>query len=223
MIARAWMVPKEQRRSRLDLTVMVRTNNCREYIQHLAGSCLRPELHKTLPLSHRIVEIRFGGAPTQATIRRVSSNFNLSHRFDRNHREDDVEHCGMTQFRSCVFHMSSRVASKTPALLHEAMGATLADCLHYQVDLIAGDANMAAYRIGGSRQGSTSVRDSCFQEMVCYYLRAYMGAHQGDPYCCPKARLVSANPAQVDGRKVRRFLQGCGCYGLGKFQALTVW
>ena len=92
-----------------------------------------------------------------------------------------------------------------------------------EAGLIAGDANMAAYHTGGSRQGSTSVHDSCFQEMVRYYLRAYTGAHQGDPYCCPNARFVSANPAQVDGRQVRRPLEGCGRYGLGKFQALTVW
>ena len=78
---------------------------CREYIQHLAGSRLRPELHATLPLSYWIVEISFGKAPTPATIGKMGSN--LSRRFDRNHMEDDIEHCGMTQFRICVFHMSS--------------------------------------------------------------------------------------------------------------------
>ena len=61
--------------------------------------------------------------------------------------------------RICVFHMSAKIASKKPALMHEAMGvmlAMLADCFHNQVDYITGDANMACYRTGGSKQGSTA-------------------------------------------------------------------
>ena len=64
--------------------------------------------------------------------------------------------------------------------MHEAMGVMLADCFHFQVDDITGDANMACYRTGGSKQGSTSIRDSCLQEMVRYYLKAYNAAQNGD-------------------------------------------
>ena len=90
--------------------------------------------------------------------------------------------------------MSAKIASKKPALTHEAMGVMLADCFRNQVDYITGDANMAGYRTGGSKQGSTSIRDSCFQEMVGNYLKAYNAAQNGDPYCCPKAKFATSNP-----------------------------
>ena len=90
--------------------------------------------------------------------------------------------------------MSAKIASKKPALMHEAMDIMLADCFHNQVDYITGDANMAGYGTGGSKQGSTSIRDSCFQEMVRYYLKAYNAAQNGDPYCCPKAKFATSNP-----------------------------
>ena len=53
---------------------------------------------------------------------------------------------------------------------------------------------MACFGTGGSKQGSTSIRDSCFQEMVRYYLKAYNAAQNGDPYCCPKAKFTTSNP-----------------------------
>ena len=61
-------------------------------------------------------------------------------------------------------------------------------------EYITGDANMAGYRTGGSKQGSSSIRDSCFQEMVRYYLKAYTAAQNGDPYCCPRAKFTTSNP-----------------------------
>ena len=97
--------------------------------------------------------------------------------------EEDIERCGMPVFRICVFHMSAKVASKKPALMREAMGVMLADCFHFQVDYITGDANMACYRTGGSRQGSSR-----------YYLKAYNAAQNGDPYCCPRAEFTTSNP-----------------------------
>ena len=185
LLGHGWYVQCNKDR---DIAVMLRTN--------LAGSTLKlkPELHQTLPLSDWIVEIRFGNSPTQAIIRKMGTH--LSHRFDRNHMEDDMERCGVTVFRICAFHRSAKVASKRPARVREVLGIVLADCFrfHYQVNIIAGDADMAAYRASGSRQGSTSIRDSCFQEMVRYYLRAYAAAQCGDPYCCPKARFVTASP-----------------------------
>ena len=107
--------------------------------------------------------------------------------------EDDIERCGMQVFRICVFHMSLQISSKKPALMHEDMGVKLADCFHYQVDYITGDANMSGYRTGGSRQGSTSIRDSCVQAMVRYYLKAYNAAQRGDRNCCPEAKFVTSN------------------------------
>ena len=175
-----------------DIMIMARTNQAYASIEHLAGPMREPEVHQYLPLSYWVVEIRYGKCPSAAAIRKTGSN--LQNRFSRNHMEDDIERCGMPVFRVCVFHMSAKVASKTPALMHEAMGVMLADCFHFQVDYITGDANMAGYRTGGSKQGSSSIRDSCFQEMVRYYLKAYTAAQNGDPYCCPRAKFTTSNP-----------------------------
>ena len=174
------------------IMIMARTNQAYESIEHLAGPMCEPEVHQYLPLSYWVVEIRYGKCPSAAAIRKTGSN--LQDCFSRNHMEDDIERCGMPVFRVCVFHMSAKVASKKPALMHEAMGVMLADCFHFQVDYITGDANMAGYRTGGSKQGSSSIRDSCFQEMVRYYLKAYTAAQNGDPYCCPRAKFTTSNP-----------------------------
>ena len=175
-----------------DIMIMTRTNQAYAVIEHLAGPRCEPEAHQYLLLSSWVVEIRYGKCPSAAAIRKTGSN--LQDRFSRNHMEEDIERCGMPVFRICVFHMSAKVASKKPALMREAMGVMLADCFHFQVDYITGDANMACYRTGGSKQGSTSIRDSCFQEMVRYYLKAYNAARSGDPYCCPRAKFTTSNP-----------------------------
>ena len=175
-----------------DIMIMTRTNYAQHYVEHLAGSTCEHEVHQFLPLSYWVVEIRYGNCPTTAAIRKTGSN--LQDRFSVNYMEDTLLRCGMPVFRICAFHMSSKVASKKPALMHEAIGIMLADCFHYQVDYITGDANMASYRTGGSKQGSSSIRDSCFQEMVRYYLKAYNAAQHGDPYCVPKAKFCTSNP-----------------------------
>ena len=152
------------------MQIMTRTNFAQHHVEHLAGSTCEPEVHQFLPLSYWVVAIRYGNCPTAAAIRKTGSN--LQDRFSVNYMEDTVLRCGMPVFRICAFHMSAKVANKRPALMHEAIGIMLADCFHYQVDHITGDANMASYRTGGSKQGSSSIRDSCFQEMVRYYLKA---------------------------------------------------
>ena len=108
-----------------------------------------------------MVEIRYGKCSTAAAIWKTGSN--LQNRFSR----------------ICVFHTSAKVASKKPAFMHEAMGVMLADFFHFQVDYITADANMAAYCTGGTRQGSLSICDLCFQKMVRSYLKAYNAAQNG--------------------------------------------
>ena len=88
LLGHGWVVKSHEGH---DLSVLVRTNYCLEYIQHLAGSTLKPDLHATLPLSYWVVEIKFGKAPTQATIKKMAN------RFDWNQMEDDLEHCGVTR------------------------------------------------------------------------------------------------------------------------------
>ena len=140
-----------------------------------------------------MVEIRYGNCPTTAAIRKTGSN--LQGPFQRKTTWRTLSFAAECRCSESVrSHMSSKVASKKPALMHEAIGIMLADCFHYQVDYITGDANMASYRTGGSKQGSSSIRDSCFQEMVRYYLKAYNAAQHGDPYCVPKAKFCTSNP-----------------------------
>ena len=50
------------------------------------------------------------------------------------------------RIRVCVFHLKNTVAAAKVALAHECLGTMFADCLHYQVDLIGGDPNMALHR-----------------------------------------------------------------------------
>ena len=53
----------------------------------------------------------------------------------------------------CMFHLNNVIAASSKiALAHEALGTMLADCRHYQVDLLGGDANMALYRATGRKQ-----------------------------------------------------------------------
>ncbi len=53
---------------------------------------------------------------------------------------------------------------------------------------------MAAYRTGCYKQGSTSFRDSCWQEMVRYFVKSYMAASGNDPNCRVRPRFMFANP-----------------------------
>ena len=73
----------------------------------------------------------------------------------------------------CAFHLNSGIASKTISIAHECLASMFADCLHYQVDLIGGDANMALYRAMGSKQESMDIRGGMYQSLLDYLLEAY--------------------------------------------------
>ena len=100
----------------------------------------------------------------------------------------------MNVMRVRVFHMKSHVASRQTGLCHEAYGIMLADCFAFQTDIVAGDANMSGYRYSGSRQVSSSIKHSCWQDMVRYFIRAHNDGMQQDPYCRVIPRFVSSNP-----------------------------
>ena len=68
-----------------------------------------------------------------------------------------------------------------------------ADCLHYQVDLIGGDANVALYRAMGSKQESMDIRGGMYQSLLDYLLEAYSESPSCPHLCCPRAQHVSAN------------------------------
>ena len=95
-----------------DSMIMTRTNQAGAYIEHLAGPMCEPDVHQYLPLSYWAVEIRYGKSPSAAAIRKTESN--LQNRFSRGHMDEDIDRCGMPVFRICVFHMSTKVASRSP-------------------------------------------------------------------------------------------------------------
>ena len=92
-----------------------------------------------------------------------------------------------------MFHLNSGVAGDKIALAHEALGAMYADCLHYQVDLVGGAANMALYRATGRKQGSMDIRGGMYQSLWDNFLEARMRAPQTPYLCFPKVHHVSAN------------------------------
>ena len=95
--------------------------------------------------------------------------------------------------RVCAFHLNSVVAPKKISIAHECLATMFADCLHYQVDLIGGDANMALYRAMGSKQESMDIRGGMYQSLLDYLLEAYSESPSCPHLCCPRAQHVSAN------------------------------
>ena len=143
-----------------DLAVVVRCNFIGAYLNQIAGSNYRMQAHKFLPMSCMICEVCFGKCPNQQEILDQQGSRNFRN-YDHKNMSEDLSRAGMNVIRVCVFHMDSYVASRQPALMHEADGVMLADCFAYQTDTVAGDANMSGYRFSGSRQGSSSFKHSC--------------------------------------------------------------
>ena len=92
---------------------------------------------------------------------------------------------GSDRIRVCMFHLNNVCAAGKVALAHEALGTMFADCLHYQVDLLGGDANRAMYRATGRKQESVDIRGSMYQSLLDYFLEACL--------CFPRVQHVSAN------------------------------
>ena len=59
---------------------------------------------------------------------------------------------------------------------------------------MSGDANMSAYRYAGTRQQSSSLKHSCWQDMVRYFVKGHNEAMGQDPKCRVVPRFVSSNP-----------------------------
>ena len=79
-----------------------------------------------------------------------------------------------------MFHLNSGVAGDKVALAHEALGSMYADCLHYQVDLVGGDANMALYRATGRKQESMDIRGGMYQSEPLGLLPCSLGEGSTD-------------------------------------------
>ena len=160
-----WLVQNNAK----DRAIMVRCNFIGAYINQIAGSNHKSEAHKYLPVSYMICEVGFGKCPNQDEIEDQQGSRNRRG-YDHTNMSEDLTRAGMNVMRVCVFHMKSHVASRQPGLCHEAYGVMLADCFAFQTDNVAGDANMSGYRYGGSRQVSASIKHSCWQDMVRYFV-----------------------------------------------------
>ena len=173
-----------------DLAIMVRCNFTGAYINQIADSNYWSEAHKYLPMSYMICEVCFGKCPSQEEAKQGSRNLRD---YDHTNMSEDLTRAGMNVIRVCSFHMKSHVASPQPGLCHEAYGIMLADCCAFQTDIVAGDANLSGYRLGGSRQGSASLNHSCWQDMMRSFVRAYNEGQNQDPNCRVIPRFANSN------------------------------
>ena len=57
-----------------------------------------------------------------------------------------ITRCGQATTRVCVYHVDNNQARTSPAMCRMALVKMAQVCIHYQIDLIGGDANAAAYR-----------------------------------------------------------------------------
>ena len=169
-----------------DIIIGSRTNLVGSSLTRLAGSTLVGEAHAHLPLTYMIVEIIYGKTLP------LGGQGNRGEFRDRDYTRT-LERAGTDRIRVCAFHLNSGVASKKISIAHECLASMFADCLHYQVDLIGGDANMALYRAMGSKQESMDIRGGMYQSLLDYLLEAYSESPSCPHLCCPRAQHVSAN------------------------------
>ena len=73
-----------------------------------------------------------------------------------NPAKDKIIRSGMHVVRICSFHFNNQAATVSPALCGQLLSSMVADCFHYQVDIVGGDGNASIYRFGGSNQKSSS-------------------------------------------------------------------
>ena len=189
LVQEGWLVHQNNAK---DLAIMIRCNYVGAYINQIAGSTMERPAHKYLPLSYMLCEVCFGKCPSQEEIEEQNGSRNLKD-YDHTNMSEDLTRAGMNVMRVCVFHMKSHIASRQPGLCHEAYGIMLADCFAFQADIMSGDANMSAYRYGGSKQQSSSIKHSCWQDMVRYFVRGHNEAMGQDPNCRVSPRFVSSN------------------------------
>ena len=169
-----------------DIIIGSRTNLVGSSLTRLAGSTLVGEAHAHLPLTYMIVEIIYGKTLP------LGGQGNRGEYPDSSYTRT-LERAGTDRVRVCAFHLNNVVASKKISIAHECLATMFADCLHYQVDLIGGDANMALYRAMGSKQESMDIRGGMYQSLLDYLLEAYSESPSCPHLCCPRAQHVSAN------------------------------
>jgi len=79
-----------------------------------------------------------------------------------------LSRANMFTYRFCVFHAQNELVTKSPARAAENFFFMWELCLRFQCDLVAGDANMAGYKVGGSKQIIPSHKTACFASTLEY-------------------------------------------------------
>ena len=169
-----------------DILIGSRVNDHDSSMRRSAGSTQVGVAHESLPCSYMIVEIIYG-----KTLK-VGLQGNRDD-FCKSMMTTTLTRAGSDTIRACMFHLNSGIAGDKVALAHEALGTVYTDCLHYQIDLVGGDANMALYRATGRKQGCMDIRGGMYQSLWDYFLEAWVKAPQTPYMCFPKVQHVSAN------------------------------
>eukprot|EP00439_Symbiodinium_sp_Y106_P027882 s9383_g3.t1 len=167
-----------------DILIRSRTNLVGSSLTRLAGSTLVGEAHAHLPLTYMIVEIIYDKTLPQG------GQGNRGEFPDSSYTRV-LERAGTDRVRVYTFHLNNIFVSKKISVAHEWLAAMIADCIHYQVDLIGGDANMALYRAMGSKQESMDIRGGMYQSLLDYLLEIYSESPACPHLCCPRAQHVS--------------------------------
>ena len=168
-------------------------------MHHIAGTRTIKRAKET-PLTYAIFECCFGDEPSREEWERAGlSNDKVAQRDllrEDNPSKDKIKRAGLHVIRTCSFHLDSHTAMAAPALCGELLSSMVADCFHYQVDIIGGDGNSSTYRFGGSNQKSSSNEQSLFQEVFKTFRDAYISCQGGDLNVSPKLRFTSGNTTE---------------------------
>ena len=169
-------------------------------MRHIAGARTVRRAKET-PLTYAIFEACFGDEPRREEWERAGlSNDKVAQRDllrEDNPAKDKISRSGLRVIRAGSFHLDSHTAMAAPALCGELLSSMVADCFHYQMDIIGGDGNSFAYRFGGSNQKSSSNEQSLFQEVFKTFRGAYISCQGDDLNVCPKLRFTSSNTTET--------------------------
>ena len=98
------------------------------YVKQIAGYDTDPNDPRPRVISWAIFEIVWG-----TTINRQSKE------------EEPLTRARMQMHRVCVYHVGQEHIGRAAALCGEIIATTCWECMHFQVDVMAGDGNKAAY------------------------------------------------------------------------------
>ena len=119
--------------------------------------------------------------------------------------EEDLSRCNMKTYRVCLFNVQNNICNKNPARTVQALMHMFKNCLEFQVDLVAGDANGTAYRLGEGKpinpiQGAYNI---AFQKIYGHfnnYARNGRGWSDGEPD--PLTGRVGWSIERIDHRHI---------------------